>query len=109
MGRKTSLTEEIAQKLEFYWQLGADTLSDEQICWRIGISYGQLKGWLKRDAIPVKPDGTLGPEGLRGIRARAKVSIVSRHGTCDNLAYHPCRHASNAVRFLAFASLCCGR
>ena len=71
MGRNTSLTEEIAQKLEFYWQLGGGTLADQEICARIGISLGQLQGWLHRNVKPRKPDGTLGKEGLRNIRARA--------------------------------------
>jgi len=37
MARNTTLTQELAQKLEFYWQLAGDTLSDEQICEKVRL------------------------------------------------------------------------
>ncbi len=77
MGRNTTLTDGQAKELEFYWQLAGDTLSDEQICWKTGISLGQLQGWLRRNVKPIGADGTPGPVGLRHIRARAKVSTMT--------------------------------
>ena len=74
---RITLTAEIAQKLEFFWQLGGDTLSDLAICQRIGISFGQLRGWLRRDSKPLRPDGTNGTEGLRAIRTRAKATTMT--------------------------------
>ncbi|MCL5280480.1 MAG: hypothetical protein M1376_11295 [Planctomycetes bacterium] len=74
---RITLTEEIAQKLEFYWQLAGDTLSDLAICQRVGISFGQLRGWLRRDSKPLRRDGTSWTEGLRAIRTRAKVSTMT--------------------------------
>src|SRR5512146_1231613 len=77
MARITTLTPEIATKLEFYWQLVGETMSDEQICDKVGISAGQLKGWLQRDQRPRLPDGKLASDGLRDIRARAKAGVMT--------------------------------
>jgi len=45
-----SLTEEIAKALEEHWKLsGPNTISDQEICDRIGITLDKLNGWLKRD------------------------------------------------------------
>lgn len=77
MARSTTLTEEIARSLEFYWQLAGDTLSDEQICDRIGVRFAQLRGWLQRNIKPKRPDGSRMAEGLRDIRRRAKVRVMT--------------------------------
>ncbi len=77
MARPTTLTEEIAQKLEFYWQLAGDTMTDEKICARIGITFDQLCSWLKRNMRGRRPDGTRLQEGLRQIRERAKATTLT--------------------------------
>lgn len=71
MGRKSTLTLELISKLEAYWQLsGEDSLTDDQICQRVGITSGQLDGWLKRKRPIVREDGT--KENLRTVRTRAR-------------------------------------
>ena len=74
---KVTLTKELAEDLSFYWQLVGDKLTDEEICYRIGIKFGQLRGWLQRNTRPRLPDGKKGKEGLRDIRNRAKVSTMT--------------------------------
>ncbi len=76
MSRNTTLTEELAAKLEFYWQLVAETLTDEQIAHKLEISFGQLRGWLQRNVKPKRENGERLPVGLRDIRARAKAGTV---------------------------------
>lgn len=69
MPRKSTLTLELVSKLEAYWQLsGENALTDDQICNRVGITSGQLDGWLKRRRSIVREDGT--KETLRDIRTR---------------------------------------
>ncbi len=46
MSRKTTLTTELVAKVEFDWRLVAEALTDEQIAHELGISFGQLRGWL---------------------------------------------------------------
>ncbi len=77
MSRNSTLTAELAYQLEFYWQLAGNTLSDEEICSKVGISFGQLRGWLQRNVKPKTLGGQRGTEGLRDIRARAKVSTMT--------------------------------
>jgi len=49
MGRRTTLTGEVAAKLEYYWQLSSEiALSDREICDRIGIKFKTLQDWLYR-------------------------------------------------------------
>jgi hypothetical protein len=74
---RITLTIETAERLEFLWQLTGGTLSDQAICQRVGIGFGQLRGWLRRNSKPLRPDGTTGLEGLRAIRTRAKVSTLT--------------------------------
>ena len=77
MGRST-LTTEIASQLEALWQLSGDnTLTDEEICGRIGISRDQLNGWLKRNRSVVRENGVR--EKLRHIRVRAKATTKSSY------------------------------
>jgi len=67
---RVTLTPEIAAALEGYWELsGTDTLTDEEICLRVGITLGQLTGWLKRNT---KVEWKGKKESLRHIRARAR-------------------------------------
>ena len=81
MARPSTLTTKVAESLEFYWQLVGDKLSDEDICTKVGVSWGQLHGWLERNTKPKGPDGKHGPEGLRSIRERAKVSVMTGYLT----------------------------
>lgn len=77
MGRKVSLTENVAKELEFYWKLVGDKLTDEDICHKVGVRFPQLRGWLQRNVKPVGPDGKPGPLGLRDLRARARVTVMT--------------------------------
>jgi len=78
MGRRSTLTAEIASQLEALWQLSGDnTLTDEEICGRIGISIDQLNGWLKRNRSVVRENGVR--EKLRHIRVRAKATTKSSY------------------------------
>ncbi len=74
-GRPITLSNEIAQTLSDAWAL-SQTLSDADICDQVGITTGQLEGWLKRD-IPatVCIDDKKQTAGLRQIRTRAKAGI----------------------------------
>jgi hypothetical protein len=72
MPTKSTLTPELVDKFEAYWQLsGEDALTDDQICQRIGVTPGQLDGWLKRRRpVRTREDGS--KETLRDIRTRAR-------------------------------------
>lgn len=76
MGRRASLTIQTAETLEFHWQLVGDKMTDEQVCDKAGISFGQLRGWLQRNTRPIGPDGKEQAVGLRDIRARAKAAVM---------------------------------
>ena len=68
---KVTLTATIATQFEALWQLGnEDVLPDVEICQRLGIPFGKLRGWLQRNTKVIREDGTR--EGLREIRARAR-------------------------------------
>ena len=68
---RCKLTAEIASKLEYYWQLGSEiTLSDAEICARIGITYNQLRNWLQTDAKVTRENGDV--EHISAIRERAR-------------------------------------
>ncbi len=68
---KVTLTATIATQLEELWQLGNEhVLPDVEICQRLGIPFGKLRGWLQRNTKVVREDGT--KQGLRDIRARAR-------------------------------------
>lgn len=84
----TSLTPKVAKLLEEHWKLsGPDTLSDKEICDRIGITINKLNGWLKRntkvDLIKVigvdKETGQTKSRkeriGLRHLRTRARAQL----------------------------------
>lgn len=76
---KTTLTQEIAIQLDALWKLsGEDTLTDAEIAERIGITDGQLHGWLYRKRPPKVQLKDGGPkETLRTIRTRAKATAKS--------------------------------
>jgi len=76
MGRRTTLTSEIAEKLEYYWQMCSEiSLSDREICDRIGIKFKTLQDWLfKRRKVRI---GNREPESLPDIRARARATLVT--------------------------------
>ena len=81
MGR-CKLTTEMATKLEYYWQISSEaTLSDADICARIGLPYGRLRTWLETNARVVRENGQV--ESISVIRARARVmtltSYLQRH------------------------------
>ncbi len=66
-----TLTPEKATMLESWWELsGQESLTDEDICGRTGIKFGQLRGWLQRNTKVERENGK--KEGLRDIRTRAK-------------------------------------
>ncbi len=70
MGKQT-LTPEIATSIEAYWELsGPDTLTDAEICSRVGITAKQLEGWLRRGTKVTRSGGKT--ESLRVIRERAR-------------------------------------
>lgn len=90
-GNDTTLTPDIAMKLAGMWRLHLD---DKDICWLVGITTGQLKQWLYRNApvtiirtiTRVGPDGKPleGEEnvtrvkeavGLRDLRERERASL----------------------------------
>jgi len=74
-GGRTTLTQEIAQKLQNLWFLAGQNevaITDEEICSQVDISFGQLRGWLQRNTKPVDKDGKKGHLGMRDIRTRAR-------------------------------------
>ena len=78
MGRRSTLTTEIVTQLEVLWQLsGENTLTDLEICGRIGITLNQLNGWLRRNRSVVRENGER--EQLRRIRTRAKATTKSSY------------------------------
>jgi hypothetical protein len=74
---KTTLTTEIAEQLKTFWMIGGpETLSDDEICDRIGITEGQLRGWLQRNAKAlVAWNGKEIELGLRDLRTRARAQL----------------------------------
>jgi hypothetical protein len=74
-GRKTTLTVQTATELEALWAMsGDDTISDQEICDRLGLTLGRLKGWLERNIRPIDGLGGRGPLGLRAIRAKSRAA-----------------------------------
>jgi len=76
-GRKTTLTAEIALRLESAWQLkgtGDTILTEEEIAEQCGVTNSQLRGWLQRnrkvELDPVRHPGV--KTSLRDIRTRAR-------------------------------------
>lgn len=75
---RTKLTTELATKLEYYWQISSEiTLSDEDICDRLGLPQSQLKSWLRLNASVVREDGKT--ERICTIRARARASTLTSY------------------------------
>lgn len=82
-----SLTQGIAKALEEHWKLsGPDTISDQEICDRIGITIDKLNGWLKRNtkvdivrmSVNEKTEEeirTVESIGLRQLRTRARAQL----------------------------------
>jgi hypothetical protein len=74
-GRPQTLTDETAQKLADLWKV-SESISDQNVCDLIGITSGQLQGWLDRETPATV---IIGSEqiraGLREIRTRAKAGI----------------------------------
>jgi len=75
---RSTLTPEKATMLESWWELsGQENLTDEDICGRAGIKFGQLRGWLQRNTKVERENGK--KEGLRDIRTRAKAKGKSTY------------------------------
>ncbi len=75
-GRRTTLTMAIATELERHWSIANETiLTDDEICCRVGVKLGQLKGWLHRNQKPRGEGGLVGGVGLRTIRDRARGNL----------------------------------
>lgn len=72
---KVTLTAEHARQAFSLWRLAGPcgAITDEQVADILGVTFGQLRGWLQRNTRPVDPKtGQEGPRGLRDIRARAR-------------------------------------
>lgn len=74
---KSTLKREIAEQLKTYWMIGGEnTLSDAEICNRIGITENQLLGWLKRGMrTKVVWNGEEQEMTLRQLRTRARAQL----------------------------------
>jgi hypothetical protein len=73
---RSKLTQEIASKLEYYWEISSEvTLTDGDICARLGLRYNQLKNWLQTNAQVVRENGAR--EGISDIRARARARGIT--------------------------------
>jgi len=79
---KEILTAERARQAGTLWRLAgpAGAITDEQVAEILGVTYGVLRGWIRRNAVPQDPnthEPLPGGEGLRDTRARARAQHVA--------------------------------
>lgn len=74
---RSILTSELATRLETWWQIGGNRLTDQEICEALGIKTAQVQAWLAHNTKVERENGLR--EGLREIRTQAKAQAKTTY------------------------------